>query len=70
VKLIPETIGDRVLVWVKENHGTQTNAAHALGISQGLLSAVIKGYRKPPSRILEAMGLVERRVEYVEKAAQ
>lgn len=69
MKLEPETIGDAVLVYVKEKHGTQTAAAAALGVSVGYLSAVITDVRRPSDKILDAIGM-ERCVRYYPKGAK
>jgi hypothetical protein len=58
MKFIPETIGDAIFAFVRQNYRSNKDAARDFGISQPYLSSVIRGTRKPPSVILRKMGVV------------
>lgn len=52
----PETIGDVVLLYVKQHYGTQAAAAIAWSCSTTMLNQVIQGERRPTQRMLNAIG--------------
>lgn len=52
----PETIGDAILLYVREQYGTQVAAAIALQCSTTMLNEVIHGARRPTERMLTAIG--------------
>jgi transcriptional regulator with XRE-family HTH domain len=57
VKFIPETIGDAVLAFVRQNYRSNKDAARDMGIGQSYLSSIIHGTRSPTPALLRKMGM-------------
>jgi methylmalonyl-CoA mutase cobalamin-binding subunit len=57
MKFIPETIGDAVMMYVRQNYRSNKEAAREFGISQSHLSGIIGGTKRPPDQVLRAMGV-------------
>lgn len=58
MKFVPENIGDAVRMYVRVNYRSSKDAARHFGISQGYLSGMMTGVRRPTQKVLDAMGMV------------
>jgi hypothetical protein len=56
LKLVPETVGDHVRVYLKNQYGTAFAASRALGISASYLSSVANGRKPPNQQLLDLIG--------------
>jgi len=56
MKQQPETIGEAILLYVKQHYGTQSEASIAWHCSRTMLNEVIHGSRRPTQRMLNAIG--------------